>query len=135
MIHLYPLLIVFFLFSCKSENRSFVITFENANGLIEGNPVVLNDFQIGEVTKVSLSSDYKILAELELKDTIRLPKDSKFTISSRDLFTKAIIVIPGKSKTYLTSSDKIIGQISPGLKLDTLINIITDEINNSKIDK
>ncbi len=120
------------LFSCNSEKKTFVITFDNANGLVKGNPVVINDYQIGEVKKVSLSKDYKINAEIVLSDTVSLPKDTKFTIASRDLFTKAIIVTPGRSKTYLTSSDVIIGQQAESIKLDTLFNIITNEINNSK---
>lgn len=120
------------LFSCNSEKRTFVITFDNANGLVEGNPVLINDYQIGEVKKISLSEDYKINAEIILTDTIRLPKDSEFTITSRDLFTKAIMVTPGKSKYYLLHSDKIIGQRAQSMKLDTIINVITNEINNSK---
>jgi ABC-type transporter Mla subunit MlaD len=120
------------LFSCNTEKRTFVITFDNANGLVVGNPVVINDYQIGEVKKMSLSKDYKINAEIILSDTIRLPKDSKFTIGSKDLFTKAIIVTPGTSKYYLLPSDKIIGQQAQSLKLDTIINVITNEINNSK---
>lgn len=126
------LIIVLFLFSCNSENKNLIITFDNANGLIEGNPVVINDYQVGQVTKIKLSSDYKIIAEIELNDTIRLPKDSEFTIGSKDLFTKAIIVTPGKSKYYLLTSDKIIGQQAQSIKLDTIIDAITKEINNSK---
>lgn len=120
------------LFSCNLEKKTFVITFDNANGLVEGNPVVLNDYQIGEVKKISLSEDYKINAEIILTDTIRLPKDSEFTIISRDFFSKAIIVTPGKSTNYLLHSDKIIGKQSQSIKLDTIINVITNEINNSK---
>ncbi len=124
--------IILILFSCKSENKTLLITFDNAGGLVEGNPVVINDFQIGNVKKISLSSDYKINAEIILTDTIRLPRDSKFTIGSRDLFSKAIIVYPGKSNYYLTSTDKIIGQQAESLKLDTLINFISNKIKNSK---
>lgn len=132
MKNIFYIIIALFLFSCNSENKTLIITFDNANGLIEGNPVVINDYQIGEVSKIGLSADYKIKVEIELNDTIRLPKDSKFIIGSRDLFTKAIIVIPGKSKYYLSYTDKIIGQQPQGLKLDTIINIITKEIDNSK---
>ena len=132
MKNIFYIIIVLFLFSCNSENRTLIITFDNANGLIEGNPVVINDYQIGEVSKITLSSDYKINAEIELNDTIRIPKDSKFTIGSKDLFTKAIIVTPGKSRFYYSHLDKIIGQQAQSLKLDTIINVITKEINNSK---
>lgn len=126
------LLVLIILFACNSENRHLVITFENANGLIEGCPVIINDFQIGKVSKMGLTADYKIKAEIELNDTIKLPKDSKFTIGSKDLFTNAIIVTPGKSTYYLSYKDKIIGQQGKSLKLDTIINVIQNGINNSK---
>jgi ABC-type transporter Mla subunit MlaD len=120
------------LFSCNSEKRTFVITFDTANGLVEGNSVVLNDYKVGEVKKISLSEDYKINAEIELTEIIRLPKDSEFTIISRDFFTKAIMITPGKSNYYLLNLDKIIGKETKSLKLDTIINVLTNEINNSK---
>lgn len=130
----YPIYITLLalLFSCSSDKNTLLITFENANSLSKGNPVIINDLQIGEVKSISLSKDYKINVEISLNDSIRLPKDSKFTIASRDLFTKAIFVVPGTSKTHLRSTDKITGQPTESIKLDTLLNIITEEINNSK---
>jgi ABC-type transporter Mla subunit MlaD len=121
-----------FLFSCNAEKETLIVTFEKANGLIEGNPVVINDYKIGEVSKITLSSDYKINAEIRLIDTIRIPKDSKFTIGAKDLFTKAIIVTPGKSKYYYSYSDKIIGQQAKRLELDTLIDVISNELKIQK---
>lgn len=133
MKHILYIALLFILFSCNSEKNTYVITFETAGGLVEGSPVVINDYQIGEIKKISLSKEYKINAEIVLNDTIRLPKDSKFTTGSRDLFTKAIIVVPGTSKTYLSSSDVIIGEHIESMSIDTLFNIITNEINNLKL--
>ena len=59
---LFYLIITMFLFSCNAEKETLIVTFEKANGLIEGNPVVINDYKIGEVSKIILSSDYKINA-------------------------------------------------------------------------
>ncbi len=125
------IVIVLLFFSCNSKNKNLIITFDKANGLVEGNPVIINDYQIGQVSKIKLSSDYKIIAEIELNDIIRLPKDTEFTIGSKDFFTKAILVTPGKSKYYLSRSDKIIGQLHQSLKLDTIIDVITKEIGKT----
>jgi ABC-type transporter Mla subunit MlaD len=132
MKNLFYLIIMHLLFSCKAENKTLIITFDHASGLIEGNSVVINDFQVGQVSKITLNSDYKINAEIEINDTIRLPKDSKFIIGSKDLFSKAIIVIPGKSKSFLMNKDRVKGQLAQSIQLDKVIDVFTDEINNSK---
>lgn len=128
----YPfyLVLLTLLFSCQSEKNIYKITFENINGLAEGNPVIIKDVQIGEVREIALSKEFKISVEIMLDEPLQLPKDSKFTIGSRDLFTNAIIIIPGTSKKYLKSSDKIIGQKTENILLDSLMNIISDEFNN-----
>lgn len=124
--------IVLLLVACQTEKSNLIITFENASGLEVGNPVLLNDYQIGEVARISLTNDYKINAEIQLNDTIRLPKKSIFALGSKDLFTKAIFVTPGKSKLYLTNKDIILGQLVQGLEMDTIIDAIQNEINNTK---
>lgn len=129
MNNIFFLIVTLLLFSCNSENRKLIITFDNANGLSEGNPVTINDFKIGHVSKISLNAKYKINAEIELNDTIRLPKDSKFMIGSNDLLTKAIIVTPGKSKHYLSLHDKIIGSKQKEIGLEKLMQLINDKTN------
>ncbi|WP_341905831.1 MCE family protein [Fluviicola taffensis] len=103
------LLFLFILFSCSSPNKELTITFENASGIVEGDPVVLNNQPIGKVTKVSLDEHYKVLVHIYLNKIDHLPQDSKFTIGAKDLLVRAIVVTPGKSKNRLTSSDRIIG--------------------------
>jgi ABC-type transporter Mla subunit MlaD len=127
------LLLVFLLFSCESEENSLLIVFENANGLKEGNPVLIRGIQIGKVSKISLNKQYKINVEIILNDTIQLPKDSKFTIGSKDLFTRAILVLPGKMKSYLSSSDIIIGRKEQNTEFEHQLELVTNKLNNSKL--
>lgn len=120
------------LVSCNSENETLVITFEEATGITAGQPVLIKGFQIGEVTKISLSRDYKIDVEIFLNDTIHLPNDSKFTLESVDIFNKAIIVKPGKSKTFYKPSDKIIGTKQEPIQVsDSIVTKIEEEILRS----
>ena len=131
MKNLISLLLISLLVSCNSENKTLTITFQHTNGLVEGNPVLINGFQVGEVTKIALDPSYKIAAEIKLNDTVRLPKDSKFSIGTKDLFTKAILITPGKSNEYLTEKDKIKGHDEQELQLDSnldkLLNIGKDK--------
>lgn len=120
------------LFSCSSHNNQFTIKFDNVQGLAEGDKVYLNDLKIGKVTKITLDSDFKILVEIDLNDTIKIPKDSKFTIGSSDLFSKSIIVTPGKSRKMIGFNDLVKGQFEQEIKVDTLFEIVSDEINNLK---
>jgi ABC-type transporter Mla subunit MlaD len=120
------------LFSCSSNNNQFTIKFDNAQGLAEGDKVYLNDLKIGKVTKITLDSDFKILVEIDLNDTIKIPKDSKFTIGSSDLFSKSIIVTPGKSRKMIGFNDLVKGQLEQEIIVDTLFEIVSEEINNLK---
>lgn len=126
------LVVLIILSSCSSHNNQFIIKFDNAQGLAEGDQVYLNDVKIGKVTKIKLDSEYKILVEVELNDTVKIPKDSKFTISSRDHFSKSIVVTPGKSTKTLSNNDKIEGQLEQNIQVDTLLEFVTKEINNLK---
>ena len=111
MKQLFTILFLFLLLSSCSEdpNKELVISFESASGLEEGDDVVLREQTIGEVTKIDLDDNYKTAVHIHLEKVDRLPRDSKFLIGAGSIFSNAIYVIPGKSKSYLTSSDKIIG--------------------------
>lgn len=98
--------------SCKPENIVIYIKFEHSQGLHAKHELILKGVSVGEVTKVELTSDYKVLASVRLSDSVKLPKDSQFTISNKDLFTKAIVVEEGKSKMMLQNTDTIQGVIT-----------------------
>nr|WP_294858630.1 MCE family protein [uncultured Fluviicola sp.] len=115
--------------SCSEDpNRELVISFESASGLEEGDDVVLREHTIGEVTKIDLDDEYRTAVHIHLEKVKRLPRDSKFLIGAGSLFSNAVYVIPGKSKSYLTSSDKIIGSEKKDLQMHTLINKFIEKL-------
>jgi ABC-type transporter Mla subunit MlaD len=125
-LYIFSLLI---LFSCSNDpNKELVITFESASGLEEGDDVVLREQTIGEVTKIELNNEYKTDIHIHLEKVDRLPKDSKFLIGAGSIFSNAVYVIPGKSKSYLTSSDKIIGSEKKDLQMHTLIDKFIEKL-------
>lgn len=130
MKQLFTILFLFLLLSSCSEdpNKDLVITFESASGLEEGDDVVLREQTIGEVTKIELNNEYKTDIHIHLEKVDRLPRDSKFLIGAGSIFSNAIYVIPGKSKSYLTSSDKIIGSEKKDLQMNTLIDKFIEKL-------
>lgn len=130
MKQLFTILFLFLLLSSCSEdpNKELVISFESASGLEEGDDVVLREQTIGEVTKIDLDDNYKTAVHIHLEKVDRLPRDSKFLIGAGSIFSNAIYVIPGKSKSYLTSSDKIIGSEKKDLQMNTLIDKFIEKL-------
>lgn len=127
--HLFIIFSLLLLFSCsENPHKDLVITFESAAGLEEGDDVFMKEQTIGEVTKVEINGDYKTDVHIHLDKVDRLPKDSRFIIGVGGLFSDAIYIVPGKSKSYLTSSDKIIGDESKDLQMDSLINKFIDKL-------
>lgn len=115
--------------SCTEDpNRELVISFESAAGLEEGDDVVLREQTIGEVTKIDLDDEYRTAVHIHLEKVDRLPRDSKFLIGAGSIFSNAVYVIPGKSKSYLTSSDKIVGSEEKDLQMHTLINKFIEKL-------
>jgi ABC-type transporter Mla subunit MlaD len=105
-------LLFFFLGSCQPEDNVIYIKFDQAQGIKAQHYLILKGVKVGEVTKVDLTSDFKVLASVRLSDSVQLPKDSYFTISNKDLFTKVIVVQEGKSKLFLQRGDTIQGLIT-----------------------
>ena len=93
------LFIVLLITSCTINKSSQVkIDFDNAEGLIIGSPVTVNDFKIGEITQLDLLDNGKIRAIIDIKDLSKIPYDSQFKINSKDLLgTKEIKIALGEA--------------------------------------
>ncbi|TSJ41185.1 MlaD family protein [Fluviicola chungangensis] len=116
------------LFSCSNDpKRDLVILFEETNGLDEGDDVILKKREIGKVTKIEFSDEYQMAVHIHLEEINRLPRDSKFIIGKDGIFSHAIYVIPGKSKTYLSSKDKITGKAVKEIDWGKEFNDLMDE--------
>lgn len=125
------LTILLLLVSCSAEDRTLFVTFENADGLGVGDPVIVNNFRIGNVEDVTINEQFKIVAEILLNKPTKLPVDSKFIIGSRDIFSNAIFIEPGKSNRYLTYKDKINGSYEAYNPVDSLMDFIHEQIDMS----
>jgi hypothetical protein len=122
------LCLVILFFSCSEPNKELVITFESSSGLGVGDCVILKKQTIGEVTKIEFNDNYTIDVHIYLDKIKRLPKDSKFLIAKDGIFDHGMYVVPGKSKSYLTTADRPRGKTINDPNINELINEFFDKV-------
>jgi len=129
------LLITFFLTalfsSCLRDKNKLTILFDRVDGLETDAKVYQKGIIIGKVTDLHLV-DKGVLADIQFKDNVRIPVDSKFTISTSLLGTTSISVEPSNNKSYLTLKDTIAGHYNDKKLLDDLVS---DSAKQQKIQK
>jgi phospholipid/cholesterol/gamma-HCH transport system substrate-binding protein len=116
-----------------SKKEYYYSVYENSGGLYKGAIVYLQGYPIGKVTKVKLVNHHpvQILAEYTLNDNIKLPRDSRFDVTSRDLLGGIIVRLDlGHDTQYAKSGDTLacglIPQLTDGIEAmkDQIINIL-----------
>lgn len=115
------------LFSCTDPKRDLVISFEEINGLEEGDYVIIKKQDVGTVTKIEFGNDYKMNVHIHLDKVDHLPRDSKFLIGKDGIFSNALYVAPGKSKYALTASDRVNGRAIEEIDWGKEFNDMMDE--------
>ncbi len=87
--------VIVLLSSCNENKKVFYIKDKEETGLKEGDPVVINGFKIGDVTKLYLTHDFQSLVKIRITENINLPKRIRFTIGSADMLgDKNVTIIP-----------------------------------------
>ncbi|MCL2246314.1 MAG: MlaD family protein [Lentimicrobiaceae bacterium] len=116
-----------------SKKEFYYSVYENSGGLYSGAIVYLQGYPIGKVTKVKLinHAPVKILAEYILNEGIRLPKDSRFDVTSRDMLGGIIVRLElGSDSQFANPGDTLvcglIPQLTDGIESmkDQIINIL-----------
>ena len=75
-----------------TTNKYFVV-YNNVNGIVKSNPVIMNGYKIGQVDKIEYTKDKsgRLVVTLKIDDNIFVPKSSNAVIVSSDLLgSKAI---------------------------------------------
>ncbi len=122
---------------------------ENTGGLTVDNIVYVNGYRIGKVTRMDLVSDQpvKVCAEVLINQKIRIPDDSQFEITSKDILGGNIInVVMGSSPNPAKSRDTLKSFIAPSMmgglgdlvgklnntltSIDTIASSLKDVIHN-----
>jgi phospholipid/cholesterol/gamma-HCH transport system substrate-binding protein len=100
------------------RERVFYASYDNVNGLVSSNPVVINGMRVGQVSKLYFHPDMsgRIIAELSINSNFPLPDNSVARIFSSDLMgSKAIDLRLGNSPVNALSGDTLTTSIEASL--------------------
>ncbi len=101
-----------------NKETIYYASYQKVNGLINGNPVVVNGLRIGQVKKVYFNEDMSgsIMVSMMLSTDLPIPSNSTAHIFSSDLMgSKAIELVLGNSKTFISKGDTLPSSVEAGL--------------------
>lgn len=108
-------------------SNSYMVIFDNVEGLTQATPVTLNGYQIGLVSSMSLDTKHgnKVITYLDMNKGIEIPKGSKMILDVSVLGSATIMMEAGNSTEFISPSDTIIGLRNKGM-LDAAGNIMPE---------
>lgn len=139
----------------KGENlftdyNKYYATYDEIDGLIRSNPVLVNGYKIGQVSEVKMDSrSLKLLVEIKVPKKIKVPNNSIMKIINTDMIgSKGLQIIMGDSKVYAISNDTLKSDKDQGMaktvskliaplseKINVLLNEINSQISDNQIKK
>lgn len=93
-----------------SRQRKFYAVYNDIDGLVEANPLMINGFKVGIVGKIKLSHDTSshVIITMLLDDEVLIPKNSVAKVISSDILgSKAIQLILGNGTDYAKDGDTL----------------------------
>jgi phospholipid/cholesterol/gamma-HCH transport system substrate-binding protein len=107
-----------------NRQRTFYAAYDNVAGLMTANAVTINGLSVGQVSKMSFNpaNPNKIIVELNISNSVRIPKNTVARIFSSDILgTRGIQLVLGNSPDDAVSGDTLVSQVQKSLQ---------DEVNN-----
>ncbi|NQD72174.1 MCE family protein [Sphingobacterium shayense] len=99
----------------SSENEYYT-DYDNVDGLSTSKPVVVNGYQIGRVSRMSLLDNGKIRTHFKIKNDYAIPSNTVARIVSADLLgSKAIVFELGNSTTLANDGDPLLSDVQANL--------------------
>lgn len=116
------------------NRRKFYAIYENIDGLMTANPVQINGFKVGIVSKIDFLGDNsgKILVELTIDKSIPISKNTIAQIISADMLgSKAVQLVLGTG-TLANNKDTLVGKLQAGMidNFTAQISPIKDKAEN-----
>ena len=99
--------------------RKFYAVYNNIDGLVEANPLMINGFKVGSVGEIKLANDStgNVIVVLILDNDVNVPKSSIAKVVSSDILgSKAVQLILGKGTDYAKSGDTLVAAQEDNLK-------------------
>ncbi|HLR49612.1 MAG TPA: MlaD family protein [Candidatus Sphingobacterium stercoripullorum] len=135
-----------------SSDNIFYTDYDNVEGLSLSKPVLVNGYQIGRVSKMTLMENGKIRTEFKIKSDLDIPSNTVARIISADLLgSKAIVFELGSSTTLAKSGDPLLSDVQANLlekveplqikienlvvKLDSVLSTVNSALDDEFQDK
>jgi phospholipid/cholesterol/gamma-HCH transport system substrate-binding protein len=99
-----------------SDEKEFYAVYDRVDGLLVSNPVLVNGFQIGRVSQLTLKPSGEILAEFQISEDYEIPANTIAKLESTSLLGgKAIVFQLGTSTQYAEDGDTLKAVIPKGI--------------------
>ena len=99
----------------SSENE-FYAKYEKIDGLAISKPVLVNGYQIGRVSALTLLENGQILVQFKVNPKYQIPKNTVARLESTDLLgSKAVIFDLGNSLNYAIDGDTLNANVQANL--------------------
>jgi phospholipid/cholesterol/gamma-HCH transport system substrate-binding protein len=100
-----------------SSSNKYYAVYDNIDQLAVSNPVLINGFTVGRVSKIKILQDRqnKILVELDIDSDIVLGDSTKAILNSDFLGGKSILLSIGKITNQLKPYDTIHAEVAKGM--------------------
>ena len=102
-----------------SKQRVFYATYQDIDGLVEANPVVVNGYKVGIVGSIKLANDSarSVIVSILIDNEVEIPKNSVAKVVSADfLGSKAIKLELGTGINFAVSGDTLTSDQEDNLK-------------------
>lgn len=100
-----------------STTSKYYAVYDNVDQLALSNPVLVNGFAVGRVSKIRIMQEKqnKVLVELDIDSHIKLGDSTKAILTSEVLAGKYILLSIGTIRTPLKSGDTVHAEVAKGL--------------------
>lgn len=102
-----------------STQRKFYAVYNDIDGLVEANPLLINGYKVGMVGKIRLVQDTssRVIITLLLDDAVLIPQNSIAKVISSDILgSKAVQLILGSGTDYVVEGDTLLSAQEDNLK-------------------
>jgi len=114
-----------------STTNKYYVVYDNIDQLAVSNPVLINGFAVGRVSRISIMQrkQNKVLVELMIDSDIQVGDSTKAILNSDFLGGKSILLSIGKITKTLEPKDTLIAEVAKGM-LDVLSETATPVADN-----
>lgn len=116
------------------KDRNIYAVYQDVQGLVKSNPVVINGLQIGRIENLDGGKDMKrIVVTVSLSRDVNIPSNSLAVINPNLLGSPTLEIQLGNADTYLDNGDTLLTSLSGGAfdEAMKLINPVLYEVKNA----